>query len=95
VEERLKSTWITGTLANVDGCLGLTGASVGDGTVLVLWRLGTTVSSAPYEATVDGKTYELGDSINLHGGGVLTDDYDLEGYRLDMPSSCRRHALFL
>lgn len=95
VEQRLKSTSATGTLADVDGCLGLVDASLGDGTVLVLWRVGTKVSSDPFRLIVDGTTYGLGDKVTVPGGGLLTLDRDLEGYGLDMPDSCAGRDLFL
>lgn len=94
-EERLKSTWITGTLADVDGCLGLVDASMGDGTLVVLWRLGTKVSSDPFSVTIEGKTHGLGDKVSVPGGGLLTMEKDLEAYRPDMPDSCAGHDLFL
>lgn len=95
VDERIKSTSIVGTLADVDGCLGLVDASLGDGTVLVFWRLGTTVSSDPFRLLLDGKSYGLGDKVTVPGAGLLTQERDLEAYRPDLPASCRRHDVFL
>lgn len=97
--ERIKSAEAVGTLADVDGCLGLVDASVDGGTdgstVLVVWRLGTSVSSDPFRLTVDGRTYGLGDKVTVPGAGLLTLKRDLEAYRPDMPASCAGHDVFL
>ena len=76
---------ITGRLANVDGCLGITGANPvpakGDaprsviedsraGTAVVIWPHGTTVTSRPFSVTSQGKTYKLGDEVAVGGGWV-------------------------
>jgi hypothetical protein len=94
-QERIKSTNAVGTLADVDGCLGLVDASVGDGIVLVFWRLGTSVSSDPFRLIIDGKAYGIGDKVTVPGAGLLTHERDLEAYRPDIPASCAGHDLFL
>lgn len=79
------SNAITGQLANVDGCLGITDATPipakGDaprsviedaraGTAVVIWPHGTTVTSQPFSVTSQGRTYQLGDEVTVGGGWV-------------------------
>ena len=88
-----------GVATAVSRCLGLVEASVDGGTdggtVLVVWRLGTSVSSDPFRLTVDGRTYGLGDKVTVPGAGLLTPKRDLEAYRPNMPASCAGHEVFL
>ena len=95
VAQRLPAASVTGTLADVDGCLGLVNASMGDGTLLLLLPEGSGVSSMPFTVTVNGNGYGLGDKITVTGGGLLTRKIDLDAYRPDLPASCSGRDLFV
>lgn len=95
---------ITGRLANVDGCLGVTGASPvpakGDaprsviedaaaGTAVVIWPHGTTVESKPFSVTSQGRAYKLGDEVAVGGGWVHLIKED--PFYDQTPKACLKH----
>lgn len=62
---------ISGTLAEVDGCLGLAPAkSRHDGIVLILPFDTEVTRNSPFRVEIRGKTYELGDELRTGGGGI-------------------------
>lgn len=93
-QERAPSTVAVGTLADVDGCLGLIMAPPADGAVVVFWPLGTSVSSDPFTLTFKGDSYDLGDKVAVEGA-LLTFHDEPTAYRDEIPESCATHDLFM
>jgi hypothetical protein len=86
-----KMSQIAGELTDVGGCLGLTAQ---DETTLVVWPHGTTVKTPdPLRVTVDGTVNELGDTIELGGGGA--DALSSSSFFYDkVPDACRSAKVF-
>jgi hypothetical protein len=84
---------LEGTLVDVGGCLGVD-TSDGQATSVVVWPHGTTIKTPdPLRVTVDGSTYELGDTVTLGGSSAHFDEL---GYFADrVPSGCRDRIVFV
>lgn len=93
---------ISGRLANVEGCLGITDAAPvpvsgeaprsvieasAAGRAIVVWPPGTTVGSDPYSLTSQGHTYRRGDEIAVGGGWVHLIEED--PFYSQIPKACR------
>ena len=94
-QRRAYSETVTGTLADVGGCLGLVDSSTGNGSFVVAWERGTTAASGTYALVYRGRSYSLGDHVVVTGPSPLTSSADLEGYARDLPTSCRGLDLLL
>lgn len=83
-----------GALADVGGCLGWAGTDGSAGTVVV-WPHGTTITTAdPLRISVDGRTYGLGDTIEV-GGGDLGQLEPSNFFYNKVPAGCRDAEVFL
>ncbi|MCW2829945.1 MAG: hypothetical protein JWP31_637, partial [Aeromicrobium sp.] len=79
-----------GVLADVGGCLGWTSRRGSDeGATVVIWPHGTSVTTAdPLRVDIDGKTYRIGDKIQIPGGEV--GPLEPTSYFYDrVPKACR------
>lgn len=69
-----EGTWLaalSGTLANVNGCLGFAPRKrSATGTVLILPSSTTIVNRHPFQVRIHGETYEIGDAVEFTGGGA-------------------------
>lgn len=84
-----------GTLADVGGCLGWAPAPGSTQGTVVIWPHGTNVETPdPLRVRIDGKVYELGDSIRIGGGN--TGRLEPSSYFYDrVPKGCRTANVFL
>lgn|GEM_PF-5942543 len=83
-----------GTLADVEGCLGLTGVSGVGRDVIVVWPRGSDSSTMPLSVVYRGERYRLGDRVRVVGT-ILDHTVDLDAYAPDLPASCRGVRLLL
>ena len=81
-------------LADVGGCLGFEDSDGGPGTVVV-WPHGTTIKTPdPLQVTIDGRTYGLGDTVEIGGGEV--GPLKPSSYFYDkVPKACRMANVFV
>lgn len=83
----------SGTLADVDGCLGVIDVRPDARRFVVIWPRGTTVELDPYSITIDGATHHLGDEVIV--SNVLRESATDTRYFEGAPASCATNALIL
>ncbi|MBD8605751.1 hypothetical protein IFT73_02685 [Aeromicrobium sp. CFBP 8757] len=84
-----------GTLADVGGCLGWAPSAGEERGTVVIWPHGTTIKTPdPLRVTVDGTTYELGDSVEL-GGGTVGPLAPSDHFYDKVPAGCRASDVFV
>lgn len=81
-----------GELTDVGGCLGWAGEA---GEAVVIWPHGThVVTPDPLRVNIDGKTYELGDTVEIGGGS--SGPLESSSYFYDqVPDACRTAPVFV
>lgn len=84
----------SGTLADVDGCLGVIDVRPDARRFVVIWPRGTTLELDPYRITIDGETHHLGDEV-IVSNALLGSPVDTRPYYEGAPASCAKNALIL
>ena len=85
----------SGELAEVGGCLGWAPRQGEQSGTLVVWPHGTTIKTPdPLRVTIDGRTYALGDTIEIGGGETRA--LEPSDYFYDkVPDACRTAKVFV